>query len=74
MKNGSPKAKVLEILIHFNPGYVCEVRGTRIKGRFGGDFLAEAVVRDNVVARARHRNWRRAYKDLEVEVSKAFVR
>lgn len=72
MKNQSPKVKVLEIM-QLAGCVAPEVRGTRIKGRFGGDFLAEAIVNENVVCRTRHRNWRNAYKMLHVQVSRMFV-
>lgn len=50
-----------------------EVRGTRIKGRFGGEYLTEISVGDAVVARARHRDWRRSYKLLALEVEKLYA-
>lgn len=73
-RNSSPKAKVLEIASFCVPvGTPLEVRSTRIKGRFGGDFLVEVGAGDRVLARARHRNWRMAYKVLGVELSRLGV-
>ena len=41
-RNSSPKAKVLELASFcVREGTPLEVRSTRIKGRFGGDFLVE---------------------------------
>ena len=72
-RNASPKAKIADLMQLAHPGATVEVRGTRVKGRFGGDYLTEASVNDRVLARARHRNWRKSYKMLEIEVSKATV-
>lgn len=75
MKNGSPKAKVLDLLSnHTTPGATFEVRGTRIKGRFGGDFLAEASIGGNVISRVHDHSWRNAYKTLYLQVSRMFIR
>jgi hypothetical protein len=73
-RNSSPKAKVLELASFCVPvGTPLEVRSTRIKGRFGGDFLVEVSDPRRVIARARHRNWRMAYKVLGVELSRLGV-
>lgn len=71
-RNSSPKAKVLQMASFCVPEDTkLDVRSTRVKGRFGGDFLVEVVDgKDNVIGRARHRNWRMAYKILGVELSK----
>jgi hypothetical protein len=71
MKNSSPKGKVLNILEMTQDTRDFEVRGTRVKGRLGGEYLTEAVVHGRVVARARHRDWRKSYKMLEIEASRA---
>lgn len=70
-KRMSPKAKVIEAATFcVTPGAAVEVRGTRVKGKFGGYFLAEASANDVVLARARDRDWRRAYKTLCIELMK----
>ncbi|NDC75907.1 hypothetical protein EBZ70_11675 [bacterium] len=70
-KRMSPKAKVIEAA-HCCVGCdtPVEVRGTRVKGKFGGYFLAEASANDVVLARSRDRDWRRAYKTLCIELMK----
>jgi hypothetical protein len=73
MKNSSPKGRVLNILTATQDTPDIEVRGVRVKGRFGGEYLTEAIVDDHVVARARHRDWRKSYKMLELEVSRICV-
>lgn len=73
-RNSSPKAKVLELASFCVPeGTLLEVRSTRIKGRFGGDFLVELDAGDRIIARARHRDWRKAYKLLGIELSRRGV-
>jgi len=72
-KKVSPKQAVAnKVRELFGDGRPVEVRGTRVKGRFGGYFLAECNVGDQTIARARHNNWRVAYKFLDVEVEKVF--
>ena len=74
MKNNSPKAEILNLLEMSHPlGVAFEVFGTRVKGRFGGYYLTEARVNDRLVATARHRDWRKSYKMLGIEVSKSAV-
>jgi hypothetical protein len=79
-RNSSPKAKVLELASFcVREGTPLEVRSTRVKGRFGGDFLVEVVAElgwtgsSQVLATARHRNWRTAYKLLGIELSRRGV-
>jgi hypothetical protein len=55
------------------PGSNVEVYGTRVTGDFGGYFLAELNINDHTVARSRHQSWRKAYKGLEIELSKLCV-
>ena len=73
MSNSSPKAQIAEVVSLAYPKGQVEVRGTRIQGRFGGDYLTEVSVAGRVIARARHRNWRKSYKMLNIEVSKLTV-
>jgi hypothetical protein len=72
-KKVSPKQAVAN-KVHelFGGGRHVEVRGTRVRGRFGGYFIAECNIDDVTIARARHRDWRVAYKFLDVEVEKVF--
>ena len=72
-KNTSPKSRVVELASIAYPDRVIEVRGTRVRGRFGGHFLTEISVGDRVVARSRHTDWRKSYKGLEIELAKSCV-
>ena len=70
----TPKARVIraaELIVR--QGAEIEVRGARVKGRFGGYFLAEASADGRVLARSRDRNWRKAYKGLEIELCRQAV-
>lgn len=73
MKSYSPKGRVVSIAGIEYPDAVIDVHGCRIKGKFGSYFLAEVNVNDRTVARAKHSDWRTAYKMLEIELSKRFV-
>ena len=66
----SPKARVVLVAEMVRPGSRIEVRGARVGGRFGGYFMAEVSSNDRVLARSRHTDWRKAYKGLEIELSK----
>lgn len=68
-----PKEKVAEAVRIVYPDANIEVRGTRVKGRFGGQFLAEVNVNNNTLARCSHRDWRSAYKSLEIEFAKHWI-
>lgn len=71
MKNViNPKARVAALAEIVRPGEFIEVRGGRVKGRSGGYFLAEVAAAGRVIACSKDRNWRRAYKGLEIELSK----
>jgi hypothetical protein len=71
MKNiVSPKARVVALGEMVRPGEPITVRGVRVKGRGGGYFLAEISAGERVIARSRDRDWRKAYKGLEIELSK----
>lgn len=73
MKSYSPKGRVANIASIAYPNAIIEVRGTRVKGRFGGNFLVQVNINNNTVVRAQHKDWRKAYKMLEIELSKRFV-
>ncbi len=72
-KNTSPKARVVLMAEMVRPNSRIEVRGTRLSGKAGRCFLAEVTSNDRVLARARHSDWRKAYKGLEIELSKLGV-
>lgn len=73
MNNVSPKSRVAHAVSMVHPDANIEVRGTRVKGKMGGYFLAEVNVNGSTVSRARHRDWRTAYKSLEIEFAKHWV-
>ena len=73
MKNVGSKSKVQNLARLLCGDRPVEVRGTRIRGKGGDEFLSEVAVDGRVVARARHRNWKMSYKILTVELSKAFI-
>jgi len=75
-RNSSPKAKVLELASFcVAEGVPLEVRSTRVKGRFGGDFLVEVLAGEpyHILVQTRHRNWRTAYKLLGIELARRGV-
>jgi hypothetical protein len=71
--NNTSKGKVANLAGLMYPGSNVEVYGTRVTGDFGGYFLAELNINDRTVARSRHQSWRKAYKGLEIELSKLCV-
>ena len=73
MKPTSPKARVIQLASLVSSAAAFEVRGTRVKGRFGGYFLAEVSGDGHVLARFQHRDWRKAYKGLEIELARAGI-
>ena len=73
MNSNSPKNKVMRAVNVVHPDKDIQVYGTLVKGRFGGYFLAEVSVDGRVVARARHSDWRTAYKSLQIEFAKAWI-
>ena len=54
----------------FGNEYQFEVRGAR---QSSGLFVAELSIDENVVCRAHNRDWRDAYKALNLEVEKLFA-
>jgi hypothetical protein len=69
----SPKENVAQAVRLFYPNANVEVHGTRVKGRFGGYFLAEVFVDGRRLSQARHRDWRTAYKSLQIEFAKSWI-
>jgi hypothetical protein len=72
--NNNPKLQVSSKFNElFGSDHTVEVEGERVKGRFGGYFLAELRVGGLSVATSRDRNWRTAYKLLRLEVEKLYT-
>lgn len=69
----NPKAQVVN---KFNELFGREVKplvqGVRLASG-GGTYLTEVIVDDVVVAEARHRDWRKSYKLLLIEVEKLYA-
>lgn len=74
MNNTSPKGRVTQLALHCaGEGATVVVLGERLKRRGGGPkppFYASVLVNGTRVASATHRDWRKAYKGLEIELSK----
>ena len=67
----SPKTNVVQLAQLLHPTSKVEVIGTRVRVKKSkGYFLAEVFANGNILARARHSNWRVAYKDLTIQLSK----
>jgi hypothetical protein len=67
--NNTPKGRVLRAAELVVPhGINIEIRGERVKSQGGSYFLAELVAGNRTLARSRHRDWRKAYKGLEIEL------
>jgi len=71
--NESPQTKILQFVEPFFPGCKVEVRGSRMRRGTGGHkapYTAYLVVDGKVLVSAQERNWRQAYKTLQINISK----
>lgn len=67
----SPKVDVANFAQLLHPTAKIEVIGTRVQARKSkGYFLAEVFADGNMLASAKHSNWRIAYKDISNQLSK----
>lgn len=67
----SPKVDVANFAQLLHPTSKIEIIGTRVRAKKSkGYFLAEVFVDGNMLATARHSNWRIAYKDITIQLSK----
>jgi len=74
--NETPQAKVLKFAEPLFPGRKVEVRGYRPTRGTGGrksPYTAHLFVDGRVVATAQERNWRQAYKILQITISKGNI-
>lgn len=73
MKSISPQAKVKQIAEMMYPDAEVEVAGRRPPARGGKKYKYQAavVVDGKYVAFVEERNWRMAYKSLEIALSKS---
>ena len=71
--NETPQAKVLKFAEPLFPGRKVEVAGSRKTRATGGKrppYIAHLMVDGKVIATAQERNWRQAYKTLQIVISK----
>jgi len=70
--NESPQSKVFKFAEPLFPGQAIAVHGYRGSARGGkkAPYTAQLLVDGKVVATAQERNWRLAYKTLQINISK----
>jgi len=73
--NETPQSKVRTFAASLYPGRTVEVSGYRGSARGGkkAPYTAQLVVDGKVVATAQERNWRTAYKTLQINNSKGSI-
>ena len=72
----SPQQQVQQLAEPMFPGRKVEVRGHRPSRGTGGKknpYTAHLFVDGRVVATAQERNWRQAYKTLQIAISKGNI-
>ena len=74
--NETPQAKVFKFAEPLFPGREVEVHGYRGSARGGKKppYTAQLLVDGHVVASAQEKNWRTAYKTLQITISKGNFR
>jgi len=75
MKITSPQKQIQQLVEPMFPGQEAEVHGYRGSARGGkkAPYTAQLVVDGQVVATAQERNWRLAYKTLQINISKGNI-
>lgn len=70
--NDSPQAKVLQFAMMLYPDRKIDVSGYRCSPRGGkkSPYTAQVFLDGKVVVSVQDRNWRTAYKALQIELSK----
>lgn len=71
--NESPQSKVLQFAETLFPGSKVEVSGSRLRRATGGKkapYTAYLLVDGKVRATGQDRDWRKAYKTLQIAISK----
>lgn len=73
--NETPQSKVRTFAESIYPGHTVEVNGQRGSARGGKKppYTAFLVVDGKVVATAQEKNWRMAYKTLQINISKGSI-
>ena len=76
MKTESPQMKVRELVESMYPGHEVEVKGYRSTQGTGGKrapYTAQLFLDGRVIISAQERDWRKAYKTLQIQISKGNI-
>jgi len=75
MKITSPQKQIQQLVESLFPAHEVEVHGYRGSARGGkkAPYTAQLMVDGKVVATAQERNWRQAYKTLQINISKGNI-
>jgi len=75
MKITSPQKQIQQLVESLFPAQEVEVHGYRGSARGGkkAPYTAQLMVDGKVVATAQERNWRQAYKTLQINISKGNI-
>ena len=76
MNNITPQAKTKELAELLHPGCQVEVKGYRSTRGTGGKrapYTAQLFLNGRVVISAQERDWRKAYKTLQINLSKGNI-
>ncbi len=75
MKIISPQKQIRQFVESMYPGHEIEVCGKRppMRGGKKPPYTAYLVIDGKVVATAQERNWRKAYKTLQINISKGNI-
>jgi hypothetical protein len=76
MKTESPQMKVRELVESMYPGHEVEVKGYRSSRGAGGKkppYTAQLFLDGKVIMSAQERDWRKAYKTLQINLSKGNI-
>jgi len=76
MKITSPQKQIQQLVETMFPGRKVEVSGYRKARGTGGrknPYTAHLIVDGQVIATAQERNWRQAYKTLQINISKGNI-
>ena len=77
MNNITPQAKTKELAELLHPGHEVEVKGYRSSSRGAGGkkppYTAQLFLDGKVIMSAQERDWRKAYKTLQINLSKGNI-
>lgn len=71
----SPQTQVKQFVESMYPGRNIEVKGERLSSRGGKKrpYTAYLIIDGKVAATAQEKNWRTAYKTLQINISKGSI-